>query len=522
MRIRWRLALLGTVLAAGTVVLFALLIVVLASNAAPRDQDTALEALATAAAAQYQPGGAAPALTVDLRTSLDPAVVVTDRKGTVVYAQALLGGAAPQVPASLVQDALARTVSRATVTLAGVEVRMVGHAWSGGVVVAVQQTAYLADQRKGLWWVVVLAAGFTAVAGAVASWVVSGRALRPLRALAATAGEIARTGDLSRRLDVPRSRDDVGALAREFNAMMDRLASSQAWLAAALDQQRRFVADASHELRTPLATIRSNAGFLAGRPDAAPADRAEALDDVRAEAERMAQLVDDLLVLARTDALPQPVRRPVDLAVLAAEVARRAGASVDVGTGAVPVVGPAESAAAVGAPAAADPSGAVGVSGVAGVSGAPAAFGGARTIVLGDEEMLRRLVGCLVDNAMLHGARVGGGDRPAATPDAETVGSGAERAGAERIAGAGTVVAVAPAAGGWVVLSVRDHGPGFPPRALDQVFERFYRGDPARRGRGSGLGLAIARAVAQLHGGGATAANAPDGGALVTVHLPAA
>ncbi|MFN0282412.1 MAG: sensor histidine kinase [Kineosporiaceae bacterium] len=457
MRIRWRLALLGTVLATGTVVLFALLLVVLATLSAPRDQDEALEALAAAAARDYAPGGVSPALTVDLATSLDPAVLVTDRSAKVVYAQARIGDAPPPVPVSLVDDALARSVSRATVTLDGVEVRMVGRARADGVVVAVQQTAYLADQRRGLWWAVVVAAVFTALAGAVASWVVSGRALRPLRTLAATAGEIARTGDLSGRLEVPRSRDDVGALAREFNAMMDRLQHTQGWLTQSLEQQRRFVADASHELRTPLATIRANAGFLAERPDAAAVDRAEAVDDVRAESERMATLVDDLLVLARTDALPQPVRRPVDVAALAADVARLAGTSVA----------------------------------VCGPRGPDAAAGGG-TVVLGDEEMLRRLVRCLVDNATLHGMSPGGVE-----------------------------VRVEAVDGDWVVLQVRDHGSGFPPDALGRVFDRFYRADPARSGRGSGLGLAIARSVARLHGGDVVAANAPDGGAVLTVHLPA-
>ena len=76
--------------------------------------------------------------------------------------------------------------------------------------------------------------------------------------------------------------------------------------------------------------------------------------------------------------------------------------------------------------------------------------------------------------------------------------------------------------GPWAVVAVRDHGPGFPPEALDRVFERFYRADPARSGPGSGLGLAITRAVAGLHGGGVAARNAPDGGAVVTLHVPAA
>jgi two-component system sensor histidine kinase MprB len=66
-------------------------------------------------------------------------------------------------------------------------------------------------------------------------------------------------------------------------------------------------------------------------------------------------------------------------------------------------------------------------------------------------------------------------------------------------------------------LSVRDHGPGFAEADLPHVFERFFRADGARGLPGSGLGLAIVRQAAEAHGGFASAANAPGGGALVRV-----
>jgi two-component system, OmpR family, sensor histidine kinase MprB len=71
-------------------------------------------------------------------------------------------------------------------------------------------------------------------------------------------------------------------------------------------------------------------------------------------------------------------------------------------------------------------------------------------------------------------------------------------------------------------LSVRDHGPGFSERDLPHVFDRFYRADDARRMPGSGLGLAIVKQAAEAHGGFVKAANAPDGGALVTVSFGSA
>ena len=67
------------------------------------------------------------------------------------------------------------------------------------------------------------------------------------------------------------------------------------------------------------------------------------------------------------------------------------------------------------------------------------------------------------------------------------------------------------------VLTVRDHGPGFAEDDLPHVFDRFYRAEQARRLPGSGLGLAIVKQAAEAHGGNATAANAPDGGAVLTV-----
>jgi two-component system sensor histidine kinase MprB len=67
------------------------------------------------------------------------------------------------------------------------------------------------------------------------------------------------------------------------------------------------------------------------------------------------------------------------------------------------------------------------------------------------------------------------------------------------------------------VLSIRDHGPGFDEADLPYVFDRFYRAESARGMPGSGLGLAIVRQAAEAHGGRVTAANAPGGGAIVTV-----
>ena len=66
---------------------------------------------------------------------------------------------------------------------------------------------------------------------------------------------------------------------------------------------------------------------------------------------------------------------------------------------------------------------------------------------------------------------------------------------------------------------MRDHGPGFDERDLPHVFDRFYRAENARRLPGSGLGLAIVKQAAQAYGGHVEAANAPDGGAIITIRF---
>jgi signal transduction histidine kinase len=94
--------------------------------------------------------------------------------------------------------------------------------------------------------------------------------------------------------------------------------------------------------------------------------------------------------------------------------------------------------------------------------------------------------------------------------------------------GSSVLVALSAVPEGWSI-SVRDHGPGFAAEFLPHAFERFRRSDPSRPRpvgpglelEGAGLGLAIVHSVARAHGGTAMAANAPDGGAIVTITLPA-
>ena len=195
---------------------------------------------------------------------------------------------------------------------------------------------HLADAERGanavLTYLLVTAV-VTMLAGVATIWLVAGRALRPLRTMAAVAEEVGRTRDLRRRLPAVRPRDEVGRLTAAFNDMLLRLESAQ-------ESQRRFVADASHELRTPLTSIRSNAALLRREPPPEPPDARDAAVDIAAESERMSRLVDGLLTLARADAGQQLRREPLDLASLVGPIARRAGLSASLEP--APVLGDAD------------------------------------------------------------------------------------------------------------------------------------------------------------------------------------
>jgi signal transduction histidine kinase len=134
-----------------------------------------------------------------------------------------------------------------------------------------------------------------------------------LRRLAGGAAEIERTGDVRRRLPAPASDDEVAQLASTLNAML-------ASLERAREREGRFLADASHELRTPLTALRGNVSYVA-RHGATP----EVIAELERDADRLARLADDLLVLSREETGEEPPGTVVDVAALVTELAARNG-----------------------------------------------------------------------------------------------------------------------------------------------------------------------------------------------------
>lgn len=147
-----------------------------------------------------------------------------------------------------------------------------------------------------------------------AMWMVTGRALRPVEELRRGAASLRGPG----RLPVPVAQDEIRRLAETLNDMLTRLDAAGA-------RQRAFVSDAAHELRSPLASARTQLEVAAVVDAGTPAG--ELATDVLLDVERLSRLVDDLLLLARTDEAPRRPREPVDLVPLATDVVGRYAAA---------------------------------------------------------------------------------------------------------------------------------------------------------------------------------------------------
>ncbi len=257
--------------------------------------------------------------------------------------------------------------------------------------------------------------------------------------------------NLSARLDVTNSRDEVGRLAVTINDVLSRLEAS-------FKQQQRFIADASHELRTPLAVLRGETEVALTKTRSVE-EYQNSLSLIKDEAERLSRIVEDLFILARQplDVPVQLLKEPVSLNDVVSDCARAAQ-----------------------------------------ILGAPKGLqvqteNAAESIVLaGDEELIKRMILNLLDNAVKYTNE------------------------------GGSIAVELARHNGNVQIVVRDTGIGIPPAAQPHVFDRFYRVDKARSraSGGAGLGLSIVSWIVAAHGGSVRLESAPGRGSKFTVNLP--
>jgi len=374
------------------------------------------------------------------------------------------GGTAPlpDIDADDARDAAAGGDRFFTVGSADPDVRYRVRADAAGGDSVTVVAASLEDADAAVSRLIAVEVGATAVIlgllGLVGFWVLR-LGVRPLKDMTRTATAIASDdddGDLSRRVPAAPDGTEAAELGTALNRMLGRIETSFAAKQASEDRLRQFVADASHELRTPVTTIRGYAELhrRGGLED--PRDLAAAMRRTESEAQRMAALVDDLLLLARLDQGRPVERRPVDLGVLAIDAA-----------GDARVVAPDRTVRATTE------------EGV---------------VVAGDEHRLRQVLANLVRNALVH-----------TPPDASV------RVAVRRDRTTDTAVAEVSDDGPGMSADQAAH-------AFDR-FYRADPGRSRDRG-GSGLGLAIVQAIAAAHGGRATLDTAPGRGTTVRVELP--
>jgi two-component system, OmpR family, sensor histidine kinase MprB len=205
----------------------------------------------------------------------------------------------------------------ADIELAGSHARVFTQAIEPGLAIQAAQT--VDDQDEAIDRLALILAlvglGGVGLAGGL-GLVVTRTATRPVRELSAAADHVARTRDLSRRIEASGA-DELGLLATSFNTMLEALDRS-------MRAQRQLVSDASHELRTPLTSLRTNVEVLAGSNGSLPLEeRGRMLTAVAGQLDELTGLVGDLVDLARDGEQDEPFE-PVRLDLLVSDAVARA------------------------------------------------------------------------------------------------------------------------------------------------------------------------------------------------------
>jgi len=353
--------------------------------------------------------------------------------------------------------------------------------------VAVPLTALEAERERLLpliWVMIPLALAAAAMVG----FVTSTRALAPVYRIIEAARAI-RPGELTARVPVPEE-TELNELALTLNDLLERLQK-------AFDSQENFIADASHQLKTPLAIIRGELDVFRSGPKGTAGRTMEEtgalLASLSQEANQLAKMVDDLLLLARFDSGTQiPVFSVVRLDEILLDVISQleSRARGDGGEGRIEIVFNMRPGSQPPRAGASD-------------EGEGEEPDTSEFEVKGDADLLRALFFNLIENAIKYSPRPG---RVAI----ELIGSSPrdhlgemEKDGSDRI-----------------TVTVSDDGPGIRSEEIDRIFDRFYRGSQIRhRVPGVGLGLSIAHRIARFHGADLSVRSQPGAGATFVFRL---
>jgi heavy metal sensor kinase len=315
-------------------------------------------------------------------------------------------------------------------------------------IVVVEPLHGLAEQVEAIRRIFYIGLPATLLIAGVSGFLLARKSLSPVVEMSGQARRIG-AANLQERLKVSNPKDELGRLADAFNDLLSRINRS-------LENMREFMADASHELRTPLSIIRGEADVALSQERHASEYR-ESLTIIQDEARRLSRIVDDMMALARADAGQHPLRLQEFYLNDLVEEACRAMKVLSASKGIALKLDLAED-----------------------------------VTYRGDEDLLRRLIMNLLDNAIKY------------TPSG------------------GSVLVALAAEQASVKLVISDTGVGIPAESVPHVFERFYRVEKARSriDGGSGLGLAIARWVAEAHKGSIELTSSPGQGSRFTVLLP--
>lgn len=179
------------------------------------------------------------------------------------------------------------------------------------LVVGRMVSAELAELRR-LRWLLAGAGGGVLTLGLLSGWWLASRAIQPIADISATARQIA-AGDLEKRISVADTDSELGQLAQVLNGTFARLQ-------AAFGKQAQFTADASHELRTPVSVVLTQTQTTLAR-ERTPSEYRDCLEACQRAAQRMRQLIESLLLLARLDSGdPNSDRQVCNLSAIAADV----------------------------------------------------------------------------------------------------------------------------------------------------------------------------------------------------------